>query len=110
MREFYLYTVKPEYVGKYCVSDESFWTESQLKDGKCPECGREVIDAKEEAYFDNQGWGRPKAKNPWGGNSTRQKKPVFEKSLDDNRKLVIDDALLDDLLRDDIDIADFLKS
>jgi methionyl-tRNA synthetase len=42
---------KGEYAGKYCVPDESFWTASQLKDGKCPECGREVIDAKEEAYF-----------------------------------------------------------
>jgi len=42
---------KGEYSGKYCVPDESFWTESQLKDGKCPECGRDVIDAKEEAYF-----------------------------------------------------------
>ncbi|MCL1903021.1 MAG: methionine--tRNA ligase [Oscillospiraceae bacterium] len=42
---------KGEYAGKYCVPDESFWTQSQLVDGKCPECGREVIDAKEEAYF-----------------------------------------------------------
>ncbi|MCL2018723.1 MAG: methionine--tRNA ligase [Oscillospiraceae bacterium] len=45
------YIYKGEYAGKYCVPDESFWTETQLKDGKCPECGREVIDAKEEAYF-----------------------------------------------------------
>jgi methionyl-tRNA synthetase len=45
------YIYKGEYAGKYCVPDESFWTASQLKDGKCPECGREVIDAKEEAYF-----------------------------------------------------------
>ncbi|MDR2559307.1 MAG: methionine--tRNA ligase [Oscillospiraceae bacterium] len=45
------YIYKGEYSGKYCVPDESFWTESQLKDGKCPECGRGVIDAKEEAYF-----------------------------------------------------------
>jgi methionyl-tRNA synthetase len=45
------YIYKGEYSGKYCVPDESFWTASQLKDGKCPECGREVIDAKEEAYF-----------------------------------------------------------
>ncbi|MCL2638336.1 MAG: methionine--tRNA ligase [Oscillospiraceae bacterium] len=45
------YIYKGEYSGKYCVPDESFWTESQLKDGKCPECGRDVIDAKEEAYF-----------------------------------------------------------
>ena len=42
---------KGEYTGKYCVPDESFWTASQLVDGKCPDCGREVIDAKEEAYF-----------------------------------------------------------
>jgi methionyl-tRNA synthetase len=45
------YIYKGEYSGKYCVPDESFWTESQLKDGKCPECERDVIDAKEEAYF-----------------------------------------------------------
>jgi methionyl-tRNA synthetase len=45
------YIYKGEYSGKYCVPDESFWTESQLKDGRCPECGRDVIDAKEEAYF-----------------------------------------------------------
>lgn len=45
------YIYKGEYVGKYCTSDESFWTESQLVGGKCPDCGREVIDAKEEAYF-----------------------------------------------------------
>lgn len=45
------YIYKGEYKGKYCVPDESFWTESQLIDGKCPECGREVIDASEEAYF-----------------------------------------------------------
>ena len=42
---------KGEYVGKYCVPCESFFTASQLKDGKCPDCGRDVIDAKEEAYF-----------------------------------------------------------
>ncbi len=42
---------KGKYVGKYCKPCESFWTESQLKDGKCPECGREVADAEEEAYF-----------------------------------------------------------
>ena len=35
----------------YCTPCESFWTESQLIDGKCPECGREVTEAKEEAYF-----------------------------------------------------------
>ncbi len=45
------YIYKGEYVGKYCTPCESFWTESQLVDGKCPDCGREVIDAKEEAYF-----------------------------------------------------------
>lgn len=42
---------KGEYVGKYCVPCESFFTASQLKEGKCPDCGREVIDANEEAYF-----------------------------------------------------------
>ncbi len=42
---------KGEYEGKYCVPCESFFTASQLKDGKCPDCGREVVDAKEEAYF-----------------------------------------------------------
>lgn len=42
---------KGEYEGKYCVPCESFFTNSQLVDGKCPDCGREVIDAKEEAYF-----------------------------------------------------------
>jgi methionyl-tRNA synthetase len=42
---------KGKYVGKYCKPCESFWTESQLKDGKCPDCGREVQDAEEEAYF-----------------------------------------------------------
>ncbi len=42
---------KGEYQGKYCKPCESFWTESQLKDGKCPDCGRDVEDAKEEAYF-----------------------------------------------------------
>ena len=42
---------KSEYQGKYCVPCESFYTESQLIDGKCPDCGREVIDSKEEAYF-----------------------------------------------------------
>jgi len=45
------YIYKGEYSGKYCTPCESFWTSSQLIDGKCPECGREVIDAKEEAYF-----------------------------------------------------------
>ena len=42
---------KGKYVGKYCTPCESFWTESQLKDGKCPDCGRDVVDAEEEAYF-----------------------------------------------------------
>lgn len=42
---------KGEYKGKYCVPCESFFTESQLVDGKCPDCGREVKDASEEAYF-----------------------------------------------------------
>ncbi len=45
------YIYKGEYTGKYCTPCESFWTESQLVDGKCPECGREVTEAKEEAYF-----------------------------------------------------------
>ena len=45
------YIYKGEYKGKYCTPCESFWTESQLVDGKCPECGRDVIDASEEAYF-----------------------------------------------------------
>lgn len=42
---------KGSYKGKYCTPCESFWTETQLKDGKCPDCGREVHDAEEEAYF-----------------------------------------------------------
>jgi len=42
---------KGSYKGKYCKPCESFWTESQLKDGKCPDCGRDVEDAEEEAYF-----------------------------------------------------------
>ena len=42
---------KGAYKGKYCTPCESFWTESQLVDGKCPDCGREVMDAEEEAYF-----------------------------------------------------------
>lgn len=45
------YIYKDSYTGKYCTPCESFWTESQLVDGKCPDCGREVTDAKEEAYF-----------------------------------------------------------
>ena len=45
------YIYKGEYKGKYCTPCESFWTDSQLVDGKCPDCGREVVEAKEEAYF-----------------------------------------------------------
>ena len=45
------YIYKGKYTGKYCTPCESFWTESQLVDGKCPDCGREVIEADEEAYF-----------------------------------------------------------
>ena len=45
------YIYKGEYKGKYCTPCESFWTESQLVDGKCPDCGRPVTEAKEEAYF-----------------------------------------------------------
>ena len=45
------YIYKGAYKGKYCTPCESFWTETQLVDGKCPDCGRDVIDAKEEAYF-----------------------------------------------------------
>ena len=42
---------KGKYSGKYCTPCESFWTESQLVNGKCPDCGRDVIDAEEESYF-----------------------------------------------------------
>ena len=42
---------KGAYKGKYCKPCESFWTESQLVNGKCPDCGRDVMDAEEEAYF-----------------------------------------------------------
>ena len=42
---------KGSYKGKYCKPCESFWTESQLVNGKCPDCGRDVEDAEEEAYF-----------------------------------------------------------
>ena len=42
---------KGEYKGKYCTPCESFWTETQLIDGKCPDCGREVNEVSEEAYF-----------------------------------------------------------
>lgn len=45
------YIYKGTYKGKYCTPCESFWTESQLVDGKCPDCGREVTEAEEEAYF-----------------------------------------------------------
>ncbi len=46
---------KSYYEGMYCTPCESFWTESQLVDGKCPDCGREVKPAKEEAYFFKMG-------------------------------------------------------
>ncbi len=42
---------KSTYEGLYCTPCESFWSESQLVDGKCPDCGREVQLTKEEAYF-----------------------------------------------------------
>ncbi len=42
---------KGKYVGKYCTPCESFWTESQLVDGKCPDCGRECVDAEEEGIL-----------------------------------------------------------
>ena len=45
------YIYKGEYTGKYCKPCESFWTESQLVNGKCPDCGRDCVDASEEAYF-----------------------------------------------------------
>ena len=45
------YIYKSSYKGKYCVPCESFWTDSQLIDGKCPDCHREVIEQEEEAYF-----------------------------------------------------------
>ncbi len=45
------YIYKGEYSGKYCTPCESFWTDSQLVNGKCPDCGRDVVEAKEEAYF-----------------------------------------------------------
>lgn len=45
------YIYKGSYKGKYCVPCEAFWTESQLVNGKCPDCGRDVIDQEEEAYF-----------------------------------------------------------
>lgn len=45
------YIYKGKYTGKYCTPCESFWTDSQLIDDKCPECKREVIEAHEEAYF-----------------------------------------------------------
>ena len=45
------YIYKGEYKGKYCTPCESFWTDSQLVDGKCPDCGRDVTEACEEAYF-----------------------------------------------------------
>ena len=45
------YIYKGSYEGKYCTPCESFWTETQLVDGKCPDCGREGVPTKEEAYF-----------------------------------------------------------
>lgn len=45
------YVYKGNYTGKYCTPCESFWTDSQLVNGKCPDCGRDVIEAQEEAYF-----------------------------------------------------------
>lgn len=42
---------KGEYVGKYCKGCEAFWTDSQLVDGRCPDCGKEVTEEREEAYF-----------------------------------------------------------
>ena len=42
---------KGEYKGLYCTPCESFWTETQLVDGKCPDCGRDVNEVSEEAYF-----------------------------------------------------------
>ena len=45
------YIYKSSYKGKYCVPCESFWTESQLVDGKCPDCHRDVVDQEEESYF-----------------------------------------------------------
>lgn len=45
------YIYKGEYIGKYCTPCESFWPDSQLVEGKCPDCGREVSEAREEAYF-----------------------------------------------------------
>ena len=44
---------KGEYKGLYCTPCESFWTESQLVDGKCPDCGRDVVLTEEECYFFN---------------------------------------------------------
>ena len=45
------YIYKSTYKGLYCLPCEAFWTESQLVDGKCPDCGREVVEQEEEAYF-----------------------------------------------------------
>ena len=42
---------KSVYNSKYCIPCESFWTDDQLVDGKCPDCGRDVVDANEECYF-----------------------------------------------------------
>ena len=57
---------KGKYVGKYCKPCESFWTESQLVDGKCPDCGREVQDAEEEAYFFRLSkYAQPRSRTCW---------------------------------------------
>ena len=70
---------KGVYKGKYCKPCESFWTESQLKDGKCPDCGREVQDAEEEAYFFRLSWKTPIFWSPAAGStrwSTTSSSPV----------------------------------
>ena len=51
LREMARGIYKGYYEGMYCTPCEAFWTSSQLVDGKCPDCGREVKPAKEEAYF-----------------------------------------------------------
>ena len=58
---------KGTYRGKYCKPCESFWTESQLVDGKCPDCGREVTDAEEEAYFFRLSKYADRVQSPAGG-------------------------------------------
>jgi len=49
MEEGFIY--KSKYTGLYCKSDEAFYTESQLKNGKCPDCGKEVVNVSEDSYF-----------------------------------------------------------